>query len=1226
MALVRMMRKRQLEPESGHPACVNRRIPKADTSIAPLAAFSSAPPSAALFAGAIVGRGLLAADGRLAVPRAPSGSLHRIELSVQREPTNEYDPNALLWCCDAGPMGYATRTLAAAVTPLLSASKVRVVGLLRTQHARLAAADTKCNIAMDVVVHVVCPSILQRLHAAVEPSPGRPPLDVCVARLREAWLHDGVPFMPARAPMGATGVGALPPSAKRRRSKASVVGGVQQQTPSPTIPGGNQMRLTGSLSGRRGPAVQASSCDVARHFPKRVLVLLFSSPGLSVRDVVLGARGVCRAWRDAADSPDCAPARRAFALLHHTFSGATPSPTAAPGTALAAAVPVATTAEDARPPSLPAWASEPLPTSFETLMRWVAAAQPLSCDMAWLVAQWATGQFPVPSSGPAASQAVLLRRIMEAALEQLPPLRRAVGGWAAICAMLLFTTEDVARRLLWVLFTCPAKVSHSAAAAGLRDFPWRQDVINVVYLLLLALSSPEWLRVGPTPGGVTGGSFGELGRTKALLTLEAREDLVARSRVMCHALNVGSTVAVAGSVGPYPSFDSPGCVVAGVPPDMCSTMARGMSRKLHAPPHDLCQIPNSSTHIRQRASPVVRAVKHQHPAAEDEEEETLQRAATSATPRSLLDVLRVPDSYHDLLARADGRTQFLLACMRSAENPLGGLSSSPSSRGAWALKVSPAATGETKSRRLTEEQLSIVQTDVGPGQLLRVLAFAGSGKTTTLIEYATARQHKRMLYLVFNVSVREDAEGRFPPNVTVKSIHQLAFAEVGRRYSGRRQLVSELSTKMITRALGLGSGSGMFELATWVKDTVLQFCHSVDRAMHLHHLPAAVAGRLPTGFTLQQALRMVPKRQPGDASSRQSFDARHVLGFAQRLWDAMVDLADQSVSMTHAGYLKLFHLSKPDLGKHFAAILLDEAQDCAPVVADTVLSQSCGVVLVGDPHQSVYSFAGAVDTLSASFSASASGRAGWDPLHGRTVTVRRLTRSFRFGPNIARAAASILRCRKLEPEPLIGLPLALREDRVRLETPAPMHSAQGMLPPRMVGTMLASQRIVSAIDSPLHPWLLHARRAGFLRRLLNASDVQRVLAATKEGKEAPELSGPSASTPWTVALLARGNVTLMFLAWQLTTLCVDSSKPRHLPPHPSLLQKKYERAHRDGLKSVAIAKPVHTGRCPRIGVLGMNDRNPADHAFGMRQLEDVCCLALKVKSLIDSPLIRAFNS
>jgi superfamily I DNA/RNA helicase len=54
-------------------------------------------------------------------------------------------------------------------------------------------------------------------------------------------------------------------------------------------------------------------------------------------------------------------------------------------------------------------------------------------------------------------------------------------------------------------------------------------------------------------------------------------------------------------------------------------------------------------------------------------------------------------------------------------------------------------------------------------------------------------------------------------------------------------------------------------------------------------------------------------------------------------------------------------LRKPDLCQRFDCILLDEAQDVNPVIADIVRIQKIRRVAVGDPHQQLYRFRGAED-------------------------------------------------------------------------------------------------------------------------------------------------------------------------------------------------------------------------------------------------------------------------
>ena len=81
--------------------------------------------------------------------------------------------------------------------------------------------------------------------------------------------------------------------------------------------------------------------------------------------------------------------------------------------------------------------------------------------------------------------------------------------------------------------------------------------------------------------------------------------------------------------------------------------------------------------------------------------------------------------------------------------------------------------------KLTTEQLAIINST---GNII-VNAVAGSGKTTTIIEYAKARPRScKILYLVFNRSVKEEAIRKFISqglsNVTVETAHSLAYRHI----------------------------------------------------------------------------------------------------------------------------------------------------------------------------------------------------------------------------------------------------------------------------------------------------------------------------------------------------------------------------------------------------------------------------------------------------------------
>ncbi|MDY6465327.1 MAG: DEAD/DEAH box helicase family protein, partial [Succinivibrio dextrinosolvens] len=87
---------------------------------------------------------------------------------------------------------------------------------------------------------------------------------------------------------------------------------------------------------------------------------------------------------------------------------------------------------------------------------------------------------------------------------------------------------------------------------------------------------------------------------------------------------------------------------------------------------------------------------------------------------------------------------------------------------------------------LTDEQQKIIEKcrELKSGESLKIDACAGSGKTATLIEIARAIPQAHFLYLAFNKAIVENAKTRFPPNVTIRTTHSLAYSQI---ISGSRE-------------------------------------------------------------------------------------------------------------------------------------------------------------------------------------------------------------------------------------------------------------------------------------------------------------------------------------------------------------------------------------------------------------------------------------------------------
>lgn len=269
----------------------------------------------------------------------------------------------------------------------------------------------------------------------------------------------------------------------------------------------------------------------------------------------------------------------------------------------------------------------------------------------------------------------------------------------------------------------------------------------------------------------------------------------------------------------------------------------------------------------------------------------------------------------------------------------------------------------------TPEQAAIIGWS---GRKLVVRAFAGTGKTSTLVRFALANPNSRMLYLAYNRAVRDEAEQKFPFNVECKTSHQLAWPNFGRHYQQR--LTGNLRITDVARQLN----TRHWPLARVATLTLNAFLSSADTQFGTQHLP--------------------------DENVRSGLSSEKILAAAQLLWRESAR-QDGVFPVTHDVYLKLYQLSEPDLAKRWQTVLFDEGQDANPVTQALVLSQRCNVVMVGDRHQQIYRFRGAENALDAEQLADAEQLC--------------LTHSFRFGPGVARVANMLLK-RQGETLPLVG--------------------------------------------------------------------------------------------------------------------------------------------------------------------------------------------------------------
>lgn len=274
--------------------------------------------------------------------------------------------------------------------------------------------------------------------------------------------------------------------------------------------------------------------------------------------------------------------------------------------------------------------------------------------------------------------------------------------------------------------------------------------------------------------------------------------------------------------------------------------------------------------------------------------------------------------------------------------------------------------------KATAEQQPIIEYQ---GEHLVVKAYAGCGKTSTLVAYAAQHSHLKMLYLAYNRAIRDEGAEKFPKNVTCKTSHQLAWPQFGRLYQHK------LGNIRLTDAAEL-LGTRRWGEVRDAMAVLNAYLSSADDQIALSHFFAAFSEEPPAGTG-------------PDYIDQAIFSA-------QKLWEAMID-PENSFPCQHDAYLKLFQLSRPELP--FDVILFDEAQDSNPVTAALVAGQKARKIFVGDKWQQIYRWRGAENALDTQVAQ------GADTMY--------LTNSFRFGPMIAGVANAILR-QQGETRPLVG--------------------------------------------------------------------------------------------------------------------------------------------------------------------------------------------------------------
>ena len=240
-----------------------------------------------------------------------------------------------------------------------------------------------------------------------------------------------------------------------------------------------------------------------------------------------------------------------------------------------------------------------------------------------------------------------------------------------------------------------------------------------------------------------------------------------------------------------------------------------------------------------------------------------------------------------------------------------------------------------KKRTFTPEMEAIFAHE--PVAPLIVEAGAGSGKTSTLVEYAKRWKRLKGLYLAYNAAIAKEAKSRFPGHIHASTAHSYAFRALGvGRHSAR--LVGKLRKNDLFEA-GIRFDDAPLaddKMYRAISKGVENFCNSAGSELTASHCGLDAYGR-PTQDRVMQMIAPVI--------------------------DRIIRFDESGLPFTHDVYLKNLEMHGK-LGSDYDYIMVDEAQDLNPLLLSLVGRSGKPCIYVGDRKQSIYAFRGSIDALS----------------------------------------------------------------------------------------------------------------------------------------------------------------------------------------------------------------------------------------------------------------------
>ncbi|HAS6410244.1 UvrD-helicase domain-containing protein [Vibrio vulnificus] len=283
-----------------------------------------------------------------------------------------------------------------------------------------------------------------------------------------------------------------------------------------------------------------------------------------------------------------------------------------------------------------------------------------------------------------------------------------------------------------------------------------------------------------------------------------------------------------------------------------------------------------------------------------------------------------------------------------------------------------------KGHKISDEQndaLSLFK-KMKNGDVLTINAGAGASKTYTcnLLISMGAPNYQKALVLAFNRLIVEEMRSAFSNNVTIVTTHELARMHT-KNFANHR-LETPLTPSHVISAFNLPMNIGELSSRSFVHKLIKlikQFASSSQLSVEAY-------------IETEGANYMSP-------SERKQLPT--FVYYARKLWDEMIN-RKSSIPVMHDVYLKEFvqRIVSGELVLDYDIIVLDEAQDSAPIVKLLFEALAGKKIAVGDTFQSIYEWRMAVNVM--------------ETLSKTSSHNAQLTTCYRFGKDIANLANALI--------------------------------------------------------------------------------------------------------------------------------------------------------------------------------------------------------------------------